>query len=705
MLKATITKVLKVIFLSLSVLMICEVSASDDFISGVVHSGGVEPEAGVWVIAETQTLGTPYRKIVTTDEAGRFTLPELPAAVFDVWVRGYGLIDSAPVKAKPGAPLMLKAERARDPAQAALVYPASYWLSLFEPPPSSAFRGTTAAVESDVFTGAKDEMADDSFDSSRGWVAQFKLDCVLCHQLGSAVTRLPNAASFDHGFLKAAAMKYFADRLGQPRLTESLAAWGEAISSGESPDAPPRPVGIERNIVITQWAWGDNYTYAHDEIVTDKRDPTVNAGGPVYGIDLANDYLLIVDPNKHTATRLKVPTRDGFATDWCAQTYKSLDGVDVVPFGFGTLGCPWPGGLTAHADSYKNPANPHNPMMDAQGRVWLTTQIRRQWAADAPEFCQQDPLIANYRHHRQLGYYDPASSQFELVDTCYGTHHLQFDDKGVLWTSGDDYLIGWFDPAKYDPKNPATLDAAHGYSEVRIDTNGDLEPDAPLVGFHYGVIPNPIDHSVWSAVTPGITSPAGEPGYILRYDPESDRHEAYAPRSPGMGPRGIDVDTQGKIWTALAGSGQLAKFDRDQCKQTWGSGQQCPEGWTYWRIPAPTFKGYDAALAEGSTDMHYYLWVDQFDTLGLGRDVVVVNGTNSDSLIAFLPTTEKFVVIRVPYPLNTYTRGLDGRIDDPNTGWKGRGIWFTNGLDPIIHSEQQRSYIAKIQIRPDPLAH
>ena len=89
----------------------------------------------------------------------------------------------------------------------------------------------------------------------------------------------------------------------------------------------------------------------------------------------------------------------------------------------------------------------------------------------------------------------------------------------------------------------------------------------------------------------------------------------------------------------------------------------------------------------------------------MGADTVIINGTGSDSLIAFDPTTEKFTVIRIPYPLNTYTRGLDGRIDDPNTGWKGRGVWFTNGIDPIVHSEVPRSYAGFVQLRPDPLAH
>jgi hypothetical protein len=670
--------------------------AAPDFLAGEVHSAAGQAEAGVWVIAETDALPTPYRKIVVTDDAGRFVLPQLPAAAYRVWVRGYGLVDSTPVSGTPGTPLNLTVRTAANAGEAAAIYPANYWLSLFEPPTDAALAGADAA-------GDNTSKQDDPFKSRAGWIGQLKLNCILCHQVGSAVTRKPDAESFDHGFLKAAAMNYFADAMGRERLLGALDAWGKRINAGEVPVTPPRPTGIERNIVITQWAWGDEYTYAHDEIATDKRNPTINAGGPVYGVDLANDYLLIVDPKTHTADRIKIPTRDGFKTPWCDQTYQ-VKGGEATPFGFGTLGCPWPGGESAHLGRYDNPANPHNPMMDAQGRVWLTTQIRRQWASDAPAFCRNDPVIANNRHHRQLGYYDPAHRAFELIDTCYGTHHLQFDAQGVVWTSGDDYVVGWFDPAKFDPKKADSLEAASGHSEVRLDTNGDGKADRSLVGFHYGVIPNPRDNSVWSAIPPGISSPAGAPGWILRYDPKTDRHEAFSPVAPGMGPRGIDVDSTGVIWTALAGSSHLARFDRSKCQTTWGDGAQCPEGWTLWRTPGPAFNGLSANAPEGTTDMHYYLWVDQFDTLGLGRDVVIVNGTNSDSLLAFDPKTEKFVTIRVPYPLNTYTRGLDGRIDDPNTGWKGRGLWFTNGLDPVIHSEIPRSYAAQIQLRPDPLA-
>ena len=88
----------------------------------------------------------------------------------------------------------------------------------------------------------------------------------------------------------------------------------------------------------------------------------------------------------------------------------------------------------------------------------------------------------------------------------------------------------------------------------------------------------------------------------------------------------------------------------------------------------------------------------------LGANTVIMNGTGSDSLTAFDQKKKKFTVIRIPYPLNVFTRGLDGRIDDPAAGWKGRGLWFTNGSDPILHSEIQQSFAGKVQLRPNPLA-
>ena len=93
----------------------------------VVNSANGKPEAGVWVIAETK-LGVPYRKIVVTDDQGRFLVPELPAASYDVWVRGYGLKDSAKTRAERGAQVKLQVANAATPQEAAKIYPAAYWV-------------------------------------------------------------------------------------------------------------------------------------------------------------------------------------------------------------------------------------------------------------------------------------------------------------------------------------------------------------------------------------------------------------------------------------------------------------------------------------------------------------------------------------------------------------------------------------------------
>ena len=104
-----------------------------DDIGGVVASGS-GPEAGVWVIAETTDLPTRFIRIVATDDAGRYVLPDLPDAVYDVWVRGYGLLDSPRVSARPGERLDLEGVVAPDPAAAAQVYPAAWWLSMMHLP-------------------------------------------------------------------------------------------------------------------------------------------------------------------------------------------------------------------------------------------------------------------------------------------------------------------------------------------------------------------------------------------------------------------------------------------------------------------------------------------------------------------------------------------------------------------------------------------
>src|SRR5262249_42045241 len=140
--------------------------ATDRSIEGqVVNASTGTPESGVWVIAETSSLQTRFRKIVVTNDGGRFLVPELPTGDYTVWVRGYGLRDSSPVHALPGEQLVQRVAPARDAREAAQVYPANYWLSLYEPP-SKAERPPEFSLQAH-------------------WLSDMKLGCIRCHQLGS----------------------------------------------------------------------------------------------------------------------------------------------------------------------------------------------------------------------------------------------------------------------------------------------------------------------------------------------------------------------------------------------------------------------------------------------------------------------------------------------------------------------------------------
>ena len=155
-------------------------------ITGTVSSSN-GPEAGVWVIAETDELDTVFRKIVVTNDDGKFLLPELPDVSFDIWVRGYGLVDSAQVTAAPDQDLDLAAVVAATPREAAQVYPANYWLSLIDLPDAHEFPGT----------GPEGNGINPELETLSEWVNVLK-GCQRCHQVGSLSTReIPDLENFD----------------------------------------------------------------------------------------------------------------------------------------------------------------------------------------------------------------------------------------------------------------------------------------------------------------------------------------------------------------------------------------------------------------------------------------------------------------------------------------------------------------------------
>jgi len=353
-------------------------SQSDDalpgYISGVVESSE-GAEAGVWVIAETDDLPTHLIKIVVTDGEGRFVLPELPDGLYDVWVRGYGLVDSSPVAARPGADLALTATLARTPQEAARVYPANYWYSLLEVPDESEFPGT----------GEEGNGISEGMRSQKQWLDMTKQGCQLCHQLGNQVTREithlsylgfdSSSEAWDHRVqvvVRGGFMSGFMNRYGRQRAVEMYADWTDRIAAGEVPtEAPPRPSGQERNVVVTLWDWGNETSYIHDEITTDKWNPTLNAGGPVYGVDGGHGALLELDPATNTWRSIEIPVLDlqeNAATSRFPQRF------------------PKPSPFYGDEALWEKPADPHNPMFDDKGRVWMTTKVRGN---TLPTWCQE----------------------------------------------------------------------------------------------------------------------------------------------------------------------------------------------------------------------------------------------------------------------------------------------------------------------------
>jgi len=690
------------------------VSINSDDVGGVVTSSK-GPEAGVWVIAETTELPTKFRKIVVTDDRGRYLLPELPKANYKVWVRGYGLIDSGAVSATPGQHLSLRAVIAPDAKAAAQYYPANYWFSLLKAPPKSEFPMTVSTADSHAMNGATQQAgATRVIQTQAEWVSAIK--CGACHQMGTKITReiSPSMGAFDSSVeawdyrLRVGQVRAGINgvsNLGREHTEALLADWTDRIAAGELPQVPPRPAGAERNLVITTWDIGTPTSFFHDLYTTDKRNPTVNGYGPVIAGDYSLGILAVVDPKRNADESIKVPIRD----DPKMLTRQAQTMEHPSPY--------WGDELIFDESQRTEVKN-----IDAKGRLWMMTSFRKD---DNPDWCKDGSsnTFAKYfplkSSHRQIAHYDVKTKKFVLVNTCFNTHHGAFaeDKDDTFYVAGNDTALGWVKTRVLDETGDEQ--AAQGWCPAYYDVNGDgkFEKDVDRLitgGAGYYITYNPVDGSVW------YTLP-GTPGKLIRMDvgsnpPETCHAEAYEPpynnpKAPGkLGylPRGIDVDRNGLVWTGLAGSGQLASFDRTKCKVLTGpesfDPQHCVEGWTLYDVPGPQMKNITDG---GSTDFLYGNWVDQFNTLGLGKDVPIATGTNSDSLLALMPDTHKWVVLRVPYPLGFYTRNLAGRIDDPNAGWKGRGLWAGNEVRNTWHQEGgkgMRSEAVHFQMRPDPLA-
>jgi hypothetical protein len=681
------------------------VAIDNDDIGGVV-TGANGPEAGVWVIAETTDLPTRYIKSVVTDDQGRYVIPDLPTANYEVWVRGYGLVDSAKMRAKPGQIVNHTAVAAPNERAAAHYYPAIYWYTMMKIPPASDFGGATEIPKNITQDTWRQRMNN--------------VDCIGCHQLGQEATRTIPAQFGQFKSGEEAWMRRTQAGQAGEMMTNRLAGqlggvpykyfgdWTDRIAKGEVPkQKPPRPQGLERNLVVTAWEWSTPDKYLHDLIASDRRKPTVNANGPLYGSpEYSTDNMPILDPKTNKVTFFKMPVADPNMPEALGPGHAA----SVKPL--------QPSAYWGDEKLWDTRANNHNAMFDDRGRVWIAATVR---GMDNPAFCKQGsdhPSAKAFpldKSPRQVAMLDPKTMKYTFVDTCFGTHHAQFgyDADNTLWLSGTGPVAGWINTSILDETGDAAK--AQGWAPFVLDTNGNgkvdayTEPGKPeeqgkdtrIAGSGpYAVMPHPTDGSVW--YTANVF--AGPPGF-LRFDPKTNLSEFYALPKEAIGLRGGDIDKNGVVWGS-GSNGTLISFDRRKCKGPLNgpnaTGNHCPEGFAFHKYPGPGFEGLDNTSAEAS----YYTWVDQHNAVGLGENIPISTANLQDGFVAF--KDGQMILMRLPYPMGFYAKGLDARIDDPNAGWKGRGLWSASGdRTPWLNElgKGARPLAVHIQVRPDPLAH
>jgi hypothetical protein len=354
--------------------------------------------------------------------------------------------------------------------------------------------------------------------------------------------------------LGGAPFKYFGD-------------WTDRIAKGELPKQSRAAAGRRAQHRRHAPGTGDNdKQYLHDLIASDRRNPTVNAYGPLYGSPEHSDrHMPILDPKTNTATNFK-----------CRCAIR-------MPLALG------PG--QRRARSSLQPSAYWGERTSGTARPTTTTRCSTEGPRlargdgarpDNPAFCKKGSTIRRRRSFPLErappgAMYDPKTMKYTFVDTCFGTHHLQFgyDANDTLWTSGGGGGVGWLNTKMFDETGDAAkvagLDAARARHQRQRQARRVHEPGQPV---------DPTkDKRIGRGLLRRDAEPGrrldlghvrGNPGAVVRIDPGENPPanalaEIYNVPLPGFGPRGGDIDKQGVVWVSLA-SGHMGSFDRRKCK-------------------------------------------------------------------------------------------------------------------------------------------
>ena len=445
---------------------------------------------------------------------------------------------------------------------------------------------------------------------------------------------------------------------GKARSLKVFADWTERIAKGEVPPAPPRPKGIERNIVADAVGRGRrSLVHARRDLDRQESSDGERRRTDLRGVGRPRPARRARSEREHAPYAIEIPTREP---------------REKVPSRFPAPNRPslWWGNEHLWANPPYNPADPHNPMLDSKGRVWMTSKIRRNqdpaWCSDAIEQVRRlVPAAAAAAARRRSTI--RRRKKFTLIDTCYSTHHLQFDNDaerdGVLQRAERSDLRldrheglrrrrrtsrrpsagaarcstptatarsrgrGTGSPARGDSvalsaATPAAAAAAAGAARRGARRRFDPKLDTMVSYSLYSVIPSPVDDSVWGVseqLSPAIWCALQRGNNPPETCKTADLQGARAGlRSARRRHRQPTASSGRRSRPAAISPASIVRKCKDLNGPAKIDGSQCREGWTLYQTTGPKLKGTDIPA-----DFHYYNWVDQHNMLGLRREHAV----------------------------------------------------------------------------------
>jgi streptogramin lyase len=293
---------------------------------------------------------------------------------------------------------------------------------------------------------------------------------------------------------------------------------------------------------------------------------------------------------------------------------------------------------------------PHSLQVAPDGSLWLTLAIGNR-----------------------LARFDPETERFELHEVAEGyyPHTLRFDRQGRIWyTLAASNHVGMFDPATGTQRHVRLPARTLGQAVVLrllpvmlwIDEQVDLRSRTSSSGSGNGFT-MPVPYGIDVAPDGGVWFSQLNENRIGRIDPETLAVELF--ETPFPAPRRIRFDRRGTLWVPSFSTGSIAAFD--------------PKTARFRSLPLP--------IRPLAGETPYALAVNP------ATDDVWVCGTNSDTLIRFEQSAERFTVYPLPTRV-TYTREIDFDA-------AGR-VWTSNSNSPAWQIEGGQPRVLRLD--PDPEA-